>query len=91
MGVIFRLVFRFLVIVLVLAILGVLGIYYLASRSLPDYDKTIALVGPTAPIEIVRDTAGEFSYSFQALGVSELFPEPDFFRRQLTFFCDVAC
>jgi penicillin amidase len=57
MGVIFRLVFRFLVIVLVLAILGVLGVYYLASRSLPDYDKTIALVGPTAPIEIVRDTA----------------------------------
>ena len=57
MGVIFRLVFRFLVIVLVLAILGVLGIYYLASRSLPDYNKTIALVGPTASIEIVRDTA----------------------------------
>ena len=31
--------------------------YYLASRSLPDYDATLGLAGPNAPIEIVRDHA----------------------------------
>ena len=32
-------------------------IYYLASRSLPDYDKTLATPGLSAPVEIVRDNA----------------------------------
>ena len=31
--------------------------YYLASRSLPDYNATLGLAGPNAPIEIVRDHA----------------------------------
>lgn len=31
--------------------------YYLASRSLPDYDATLRLAGPNASIEIVRDHA----------------------------------
>ena len=31
--------------------------YYLASRSLPDYDATLGLAGPNASIEIVRDHA----------------------------------
>ena len=29
--------------------------YYLAGQSLPDYDRTLALAGPQAEIEIVRD------------------------------------
>lgn len=40
-----------------LAVLGGLLVYYLASQSLPDYDKEIALPGLTAPVEIVRDNA----------------------------------
>ncbi len=42
---------------LVLAVLGVLLVYFLASRSLPEYDKTLAAGGITAPVEIVRDNA----------------------------------
>ncbi|MEQ9693318.1 penicillin acylase family protein [Shimia sp. SDUM112013] len=34
-----------------------LGVYYLASRSLPDYDKTLITPGVLAPVEIVRDNA----------------------------------
>ena len=29
--------------------------YYLAGRSLPEYDATVAVAGPDQPIEIVRD------------------------------------
>jgi penicillin amidase len=43
---------------LVLATIGVLTVYYLASRSLPDYDKTIPVSGLTADVEIVRDNSG---------------------------------
>ena len=40
-----------------LTVLAAFGVYYLASRSLPDYDKTLRVAGPSAPVEIVRDTA----------------------------------
>jgi len=39
----------------VLALVGAGLAYYLASRSLPDYDRTYRIAGPEAPFEIVRD------------------------------------
>ncbi len=42
---------------IILAALAVGLVYYLASRSLPDYDKTLATPGLSAPVEIVRDNA----------------------------------
>ena len=41
----------------VLALVVVLGLYFLLSRSLPDYDKRIGVAGVSAPVEIVRDHA----------------------------------
>ncbi len=41
----------------VLALVVVLGLYYLLSRSLPDYDKRLEVAGLSAPVEIVRDHA----------------------------------
>ncbi|OUS21863.1 penicillin acylase family protein [Rhodobacterales bacterium 59_46_T64] len=42
---------------ILLSLLIVLGVYYLASRSLPEYNKTLSAQGLVAPIEIVRDHA----------------------------------
>jgi len=56
-----RLVFRWLLrlasALIVLTVLVVIVVYYLASRSLPDYDKTLPVAGIGGPVEIVRDTA----------------------------------
>ncbi|WP_372886643.1 penicillin acylase family protein, partial [Shimia sp.] len=41
----------------VLSLAGIALVYYLASRSLPDYDKTLAAAGVSAPVEIVRNNA----------------------------------
>lgn len=41
----------------ILAVIAVVGLYFLLSRSLPDYDKTITVAGITAPVEIVHDNA----------------------------------
>ncbi|MET4126858.1 penicillin acylase family protein [Roseovarius sp. MBR-6] len=41
----------------VLAVIAVGVLYLLLSRSLPDYDKQLAVTGLTAPVEIVRDNA----------------------------------
>ncbi len=49
--------YRLIVTLIVVAVLGGLGVYYLASRSLPDYDKAMTLDGLTSPVDIVRDTA----------------------------------
>ena len=55
------LVFRWLLrlagglILLIMAAVGL--VYYLASQSLPDYDKTLSVDGVSAPVEIVRDNA----------------------------------
>ncbi len=40
-----------------LALIAVTGIYFLLSRSLPDYDKSLEVTGLSAPVEIVRDNA----------------------------------
>ncbi len=42
---------------ILLSLLIVLAVYYLASRSLPEYNKTLSAQGLVAPIEIVRDHA----------------------------------
>ncbi|MCW8841989.1 MAG: penicillin acylase family protein, partial [Rhodobacteraceae bacterium] len=42
---------------ILLAAVAIGLVYYLASRSLPDYDKTLTTSGLTAPVEIVRDNA----------------------------------
>ncbi|MEO0634737.1 MAG: penicillin acylase family protein, partial [Pseudomonadota bacterium] len=42
---------------LALIVLACVLAYYLAARSLPDYDKTLTVSGITAPIEIVRSNA----------------------------------
>ena len=41
----------------VLVVLAVVLAWYLASRSLPDYDKRLRVEGLDAPVEIVRDNA----------------------------------
>ncbi|WP_372572787.1 penicillin acylase family protein [Ruegeria jejuensis] len=56
-----RLIFRWLLriatglILLVLA--GVALVYFLASQSLPDYDREVSVTGLSSPVEIVRDNA----------------------------------
>ncbi|MET4100850.1 penicillin amidase [Roseovarius sp. MBR-78] len=40
-----------------LALVAVAIVYMLLARSLPDYDKRLAVDGITAPVEIVRDNA----------------------------------
>lgn len=57
MRLIFRWLFRLLLLMMGLGALVVLGAYYLLSRSLPDYDTELRVAGPSARIEIVRDTA----------------------------------
>jgi penicillin amidase len=57
MALLFRLAFRLTASVLVLAVLSLLMVYYLASRSLPDYDKSLTVQGISAPVQIVRDNA----------------------------------
>ncbi|MDG1448813.1 MAG: penicillin acylase family protein [Ascidiaceihabitans sp.] len=54
---VFQWLVRFAAALIGLIVFGAFLAYYLASRSLPDYDATLELAGPNAPIEIVRDHA----------------------------------
>lgn len=59
MAVFIRWLLRFAFGLVGLAVLAVVMIYYLASRSLPEYEKTL-IVGPeavSAPVEIIRNNA----------------------------------
>ncbi|MCT4559323.1 MAG: penicillin acylase family protein [Pelagimonas sp.] len=58
MALVFKWLFRLVSLGITLGVLAVLLVYYLASRSLPDYDKTRPVAGITADIEIVRDHSG---------------------------------
>ncbi|MFW2541690.1 penicillin acylase family protein [Primorskyibacter sp. 2E107] len=58
MALVFRWLLRLVTFSIVMAVLGSLMVYYLASRSLPDYDKTMPVAGITGDIEIIRDNAG---------------------------------
>jgi penicillin G amidase len=57
MVMIFRWVLRLTGAAIGLAVLAAFLAYFLASRSLPDYTKTLEVDGITAPVEIVRDNA----------------------------------
>jgi len=57
MALTFRWLLRAFLALVVLVIAGGIFAYYLASRSLPDYNATWKVDGPTAPVEIVRDQA----------------------------------
>ncbi len=57
MALVFRWLFRLVSFSLGLILLSVVLVYYLASRSLPDYDHVRPVAGTTADIEIVRDSA----------------------------------
>jgi penicillin amidase len=57
MATLFRWLFRLVTLALTLSAIGAGLVYYLASRSLPDYDKTLPVAGTTADIEIVRDNS----------------------------------
>ena len=55
MAFLFRWLMRAFLAAAVLATAALGLAYYLASRSLPDYDRTVVLSGPEQEIEIVRD------------------------------------
>ncbi len=57
MPTLFRWLLRLFMAALCLSALLVFGIYYLGSRSLPDYDAEHLVTGLGAPVEIVRDNA----------------------------------
>ena len=52
----FRWTFRTIAAVLILAGLAIGAAFWLAARSLPDYDRTETVAGLSAPVEIVRNT-----------------------------------
>ncbi|MDF0603629.1 penicillin acylase family protein [Psychromarinibacter sp. C21-152] len=53
----FRWLLRLFTLAAGLAIAALLLAYFLAARSLPDYDATVEVAGLSAPVEIVRDHA----------------------------------
>ncbi|GGH25304.1 penicillin amidase [Cribrihabitans marinus] len=57
MALLFRWLLRLAAALVGLVVLAVILTYYLASQSLPDYDRDISVRGPSAPVEIVRDNA----------------------------------
>ncbi|MDU8911513.1 penicillin acylase family protein [Aestuariicoccus sp. MJ-SS9] len=57
MAFLFRWLVRLASAAIALSVLAALIVYYLGSRSLPDYDKTLAVGGITADVEIVRDNS----------------------------------
>ncbi len=57
MAVVFRWLLRLATVAVVLCTLGVLLVYYLGTRSLPDYNNTLHVDGTTSDIEIVRDNS----------------------------------
>jgi penicillin amidase len=57
LGKVFLWLFRIATGLVVLSVIAVTLAYWFASRSLPEYDKTLQVSGLTAPVEIVRDSA----------------------------------
>ncbi|WP_300030010.1 penicillin acylase family protein [uncultured Roseobacter sp.] len=57
MGLIFKWLMRLAGALIALVVLGICLVWYLASRSLPDYDAVIDVPYLSAPVEIVRDNA----------------------------------
>ncbi|MCM2561172.1 penicillin acylase family protein [Lutimaribacter sp. EGI FJ00015] len=57
MAQVFRWLLRIAGGMVVLTLLALFGVYFLAARSLPDYDASHRVDGVSAPVEIVRDNA----------------------------------
>lgn len=57
MAVVFRWLMRLATLLIVLSVLIMGGAYWLASRSLPDYDDTVVVPNLRDEVEIVRDNA----------------------------------
>ena len=57
MAVVFQWLVRLTAALVVLTVLAVSMVYYLASRSLPDYDAEVRVLGISDTVEIVRDNA----------------------------------
>ncbi|MEO9652832.1 MAG: penicillin acylase family protein [Roseobacter sp.] len=57
MGQVFSWLLRIASALVVLVVLAIALVYYLGSRSLPDYNDTLDVPFLTAPVEIVRDNA----------------------------------
>ena len=57
MAQVFRWLMRLASLVVALIVIGLGLAYYLASRSLPEYDKELSVSGLTADVEIVRDNS----------------------------------
>ncbi len=57
MALVFKWSVRIFLFLAALAALALTGVYYLASRSLPDYGASFEVAGLTAPVEIVRNNS----------------------------------
>ncbi|MCB1341924.1 MAG: penicillin acylase family protein, partial [Pseudooceanicola sp.] len=57
MALVFRWLIRIAAGLIGLVVLAVIGVWYFASQSLPDYNATVRVKGLSAPVEIVRDHA----------------------------------
>ena len=57
----FRWLLRIVTGLLALGILAVLVLYWFFSRSIPDYDQTLAVQGIDAEVEILRDVGLQFA------------------------------
>ena len=57
MATLFRWLLRLVAVALAAIVLGGIAVYYLAARSLPDYNDQRQIAGISAPVKIVRDTA----------------------------------
>ncbi|MDO6584625.1 penicillin acylase family protein [Salipiger sp. 1_MG-2023] len=57
MATLFRWLLRLASMAIFVTVVAVLLVYYLAARSLPEYDKTLAVNGIASSVEIVRDNS----------------------------------
>ncbi len=57
MALIFRWLIRLAAVLVLISVLSIFTVYWLASRSLPDYTDRVTVTGLDAPVEIVRDNA----------------------------------
>ncbi|ARE38403.1 Penicillin amidase family protein [Rhodovulum sp. P5] len=57
MSILFRWLLRLFIGTALVVLIALAGVYFLASRSLPDFDATHRVAGLSAPVEIVRDNA----------------------------------
>ena len=57
MALLFRWLLRIAGVLVVLVVLGVVLVYFLASQSLPEYNRHVSVNGVSAPVEIIRDNS----------------------------------